>query len=52
MEAQLPVQKYYSPEEFQTFKEFGKKLGFIYVAAAPLVRSSFNAIEFSNKFIR
>lgn len=47
----LPVQKYYSPEEFQKLETFGKKLGFLFVAAAPLVRSSFNAAEFSKQFV-
>ncbi len=41
--AQLPVEKYYRPEEFQRFEQVARRLGFHSVAAAPLVRSSYNA---------
>lgn len=47
----IPVQKYYSPEEFKEFERFGKNLGFLFVNAAPLVRSSYNADEFSKKIL-
>ncbi len=50
-ERHLPVKGYYTPEEFKRFEEFGKQLGFLSVSAAPLVRSSFNAVEFSDKFL-
>jgi lipoic acid synthetase len=50
-EHQLPVKKYYSPKEFKEFEQFGKDLGFLHVNAAPLVRSSYNAEEFSKKFL-
>ena len=50
-EAQLPVKKYYHPDEFDNFEQFGIKLGFLSVAAAPLVRSSYNAESFSKKFL-
>ncbi|HUX98141.1 MAG TPA: lipoyl synthase [Candidatus Deferrimicrobium sp.] len=50
-ESNLPVMKYYSPKEFQKLEEFGKTLGFLYINAAPLIRSSFNAVDFSKKFI-
>ncbi len=39
----LPVEKYYSPEEFEKWKEFGEELGFAHVESAPLVRSSYMA---------
>ena len=39
----LPIQKYYSPEEFQGFHDAGIKEGFIYVGSGPLVRSSYHA---------
>ena len=41
----LPVQKYYSPEEFAALAEFGRQLGFKHVESAPLVRSSYHARE-------
>ncbi len=42
----LPVQEYVSPEAFDTYREDGEALGFVYVAAGPLVRSSYRAGEF------
>ncbi|MFH1965754.1 MAG: lipoyl synthase [Acidobacteriota bacterium] len=39
----LPVEKYYSPEEFKQWKEIGESLGFVHVESAPLVRSSYLA---------
>jgi lipoic acid synthetase len=50
-ERHIPVQKYYSIEEFKEFEQFGKDLEFLFVNAAPLVRSSFNAEEFSKEFL-
>ena len=41
----LPVVKYYSPEEFLTWKHFAENLGFASVASGPLVRSSYHADE-------
>jgi lipoic acid synthetase len=41
----LPVERYYTPEEFQGLKEFGLDLGFKWVESAPLVRSSYRAAE-------
>ena len=41
----MPVSRYYTPEEFNYFKEVGMNLGFKYVASAPLVRSSYHAWE-------
>ncbi len=38
-----PVQKYYSPEEFVSWKQRAEHLGFIHVEAGPLVRSSYRA---------
>jgi len=42
----LPVQEYVPPEAFDRFREAGEAMGFIYVAAGPLVRSSYRAGEF------
>ena len=39
----LPVKRYYTPEEFNTFKEKGMAMGFVHIAAGPLVRSSYHA---------
>ncbi len=50
-EHQMPVQKYYSPEEFKEFEQFGKDLRFLHMSAAPLIRSSYNAEEFSREFL-
>lgn len=49
---QIPVQKFYSPPEFQQFEQIGKNLGFLQINAAPLIRSSYNAEEFSRKFLQ
>lgn len=40
---QLPVARYYRPEEFMPFIEKGHELGFRHVEAGPLVRSSYHA---------
>jgi len=40
-----PVARYVSPEEFSEFEDMAKSLGFVEVASAPLVRSSFKAAE-------
>jgi lipoic acid synthetase len=39
----LAVEKYYTPEEFEEFKSIAESLGFINVASAPMVRSSYHA---------
>ena len=42
----LPVREYVTPEQFERYKRIGEELGFLYVAAGPLVRSSYRAGEF------
>ncbi len=42
----LPVQEYVAPETFDELRVAGEGLGFAYVAAGPLVRSSYRAGEF------
>ncbi len=42
----LPVQEYVAPEAFDDLRSVGESLGFVYVAAGPLVRSSYRAGEF------
>jgi lipoic acid synthetase len=44
-ERRLPVEKYYTPQEFAEFKRIGLELGFKYVESGPLVRSSYHARE-------
>jgi lipoic acid synthetase len=41
----LPVQEWVSPEAFAAYRARGLDLGFRYVAAGPLVRSSYRAAE-------
>jgi lipoic acid synthetase len=41
----LPVQKYWTPEEFGRLKERALELGFIHCESGPLVRSSYHAGE-------
>ena len=42
----LPVAEYVPPDVFDTLREAGEEMGFAYVAAGPLVRSSYRAGEF------
>ena len=39
----LPVVRYVTPDEFNQLRQLGLKLGFMEVAAGPLVRSSYRA---------
>ncbi len=41
----LPVEKYYTPDEFIDLKEIAENIGFKKVAAGPFVRSSYRAGE-------
>ncbi len=43
----LPVQRYYTPEEFHSLREYALSLGFDAVASGPLVRSSYHAEQYS-----
>jgi lipoic acid synthetase len=43
--AHLPVQKYWTPEEFDRLGEIARELGFSHVRSGPLVRSSYHAGE-------
>ena len=42
----LSVQEYVPPETFDQLRQAGEGMGFAYVAAGPLVRSSYRAGEF------
>lgn len=39
----LPIERYYTPEEFERLREEGLKRGFKWVESGPLVRSSYHA---------
>jgi len=41
----LPVAEFVPPERFRAYRAAGERLGFRYVAAGPLVRSSYRAAE-------
>jgi lipoyl synthase len=43
--AHLPVEKYWTPPEFDRLGEIARSLGFSHVRSAPLVRSSYHAGE-------
>jgi lipoic acid synthetase len=42
-ERRLPVEKYYTPDEFDELRRQGEEMGFLRVEAGPLVRSSYHA---------
>lgn len=41
----LPIERYYTLEEFADLKTYGLQLGFQWVESGPLVRSSYHAVE-------
>ena len=41
----LPIVRYYTPAEFETFRRAGCEMGFAHVESGPLVRSSYHAAE-------
>ena len=41
----LPVEKFYTPEEFTEYRDYALSVGFRSVASGPLVRSSYHAEE-------
>ena len=47
----LPVHAYIHPDEFKEYEKIGEEIGFAFVASAPFVRSSYNAIDFSKKVL-
>lgn len=48
----LDVVEYLHPSRFERYKEIAEEMGFLSVASGPFVRSSYNAIDFSEKFLR
>jgi lipoic acid synthetase len=45
----LKVERFVTPAEFAEYRAMAQKMGFLYVAAGPLVRSSYRAAEFFMK---
>jgi lipoic acid synthetase len=43
--AHIPLDRYYTPEEFRRLYEIGMEMGFRHVESGPLVRSSYHAWE-------
>jgi lipoic acid synthetase len=41
----LPIERYYTPDEFEAFKSYGHEIGYKWVESGPLVRSSYRAEE-------
>ena len=39
----LPIDRFYTPAEFDELREQGEAIGFKHVASGPLVRSSYHA---------
>ena len=48
--AHLPMDCYYTPDEFREFKRIALELGFGHVESGPLVRSSYHAHEQTASF--
>ena len=44
-DSHIPLDRYYTPEEFRALRDIGLELGFRHVEAGPLVRSSYHAWE-------
>ncbi|MCW5937289.1 MAG: lipoyl synthase [Fimbriimonadaceae bacterium] len=47
----LPVVEYVHPSIFKEYETIGAELGFSFVASGPFIRSSYNAIAFSEKVL-
>jgi lipoic acid synthetase len=48
---QLPVARFYSPEEFASLKQYGESVGIRHVESGPLVRSSYHAERSAHRVI-
>jgi lipoic acid synthetase len=49
-QAHLPMERYYTPEEFRELKRVALDLGFGHVESGPLVRSSYHAHEQADSY--
>jgi len=47
----LDVVEYVHPDVFAEYKAIGEDMDFLFVASGPFIRSSYNAKEFSDKFL-
>lgn len=45
----LPVNAFVHPNKFKEYEKIGEEMGFAFVASGPFIRSSYNAIAFSEK---
>lgn len=45
----LPVIEYVHPDQFKEYEKIGEDMGFVFVASGPFIRSSYNAVAFSEK---
>ena len=50
--AHLPMERYYTPDEFRELKRIALELGFGHVESGPLVRSSYHAHEQADSYDR
>ncbi|MCP4754885.1 MAG: lipoyl synthase [Proteobacteria bacterium] len=48
--SKLPVAEYIHPDTFKRFEKEGLKMGFRYVASGPLVRSSYRAYDYFDRY--
>lgn len=48
----LPVVEYIHPDVFKEYEVIGEEMGFAFVASGPFIRSSYNAIAFSEKVMK
>jgi lipoic acid synthetase len=48
----LPVVEYIHPDVFKEYETVGEEMGFAFVASGPFIRSSYNAIAFSEKVMK
>jgi len=47
-----PVQKFYTPEEFDEIRRQAEQMGFVHVAAGPFVRSSYHAEKHAHESVK
>ena len=47
----LDVVEYVHPDQFAEYQRIGEAMGFLFVASGPFIRSSYNAKEFSDRFL-
>ena len=51
-DSHLPVERYYTPDEFDELRVYGEEIGFDHVASGPLVRSSYHADQQAKELVR